>query len=97
MSVQKFRHSWMNLPRAACAARKIRRAVWREFSENMAEHLIWKPVRPLRGGELRQPFRNLSILPWLHPLTIMRIAEHRILRVPRARLPGSLAKFSIQF
>ena len=95
LSVQKFRQSWMNLPRAVRAARKIRGAVWREFSENMAEHLIWESARALRCGELRQPFKNLSILPWLHPLTIMRIAEHRILRVPRAGLPTSLATLSI--
>ena len=96
MNVQKF-HSWMNLPRVTRAPREIRRAVWREFSENMAEHLIWESVRALRCGKLRQPFKNLSILPWLHPLTIMRIAEHRILRVPRVGLPASLATFSTQF
>ena len=97
MSVQKFRGSWMNLPRAAGAARKTRRVVWREFSENMAEHLIWESARALRCGELRQTLKNLSVLPWLDPLTIMRIAEHRILRFSRAGLPVSLASFSIQF
>ena len=51
----------------------------------MAEHLIWESVRALRCGELRQPLKNVSVLPWLHPLSIMRIAEHRILRVPRDR------------
>jgi hypothetical protein len=97
MNVQKFRHSWMNLPRAVGAARKTKRIVWREFSENMAEHLIWESARALRCGEFRQPLKNLSVLPWLDPLTIMRIAEHRILRFPRARLPVSLAALSIQF
>lgn len=85
-SIQKFRHDWMNLPRAARAARKTRSAVWRQFSENMAEHLIWESMRALRCGELRQPLKNLSLLPRLHPLTLMRIVEHRILRVPRAGL-----------
>jgi hypothetical protein len=97
MSVQKFRDCWMNLPRAAGAARKTKRVVWREFSENMAEHLIWESVRALRCGEFRQPLKSLSVLPWLDPLTILRIAEHRILRFPRAGLPVSLAAFSIQF
>jgi glycosyltransferase involved in cell wall biosynthesis len=97
MSVQKFRNSWMNLPRAAAATRKMRRDAWRQFSENMAEHLIWESVRALRCGELRRPFKNLSILPWLHPLTIARIVEHRLLRVPRAGFPASLATLSIQF
>ncbi len=85
-SVQKFRHSWMNLPRATRAARQTRRAVWREFSENMAEHLIWESARALRCGDVRQPLKNLSIVPRLHPLTLMHIIEHRILRVPRAEL-----------
>lgn len=97
MSVQKFRDGWMNLPRAAGAARRTKRVVWREFSENMAEHLIWESARALRCGEFRQPLRNLSVLPWLDPLTIMRIAEHRLLGFSRAGLPASLASFSIQF
>jgi glycosyltransferase involved in cell wall biosynthesis len=96
-SIKKFRNSWMKLPRAAAAARKVRRDAWRQFSENMAEHLIWESVRALRCGELRLPFKNLSILPWLHPLTIVRIAEHRLLRVPRAGLPAYLSTLSIQF
>ena len=97
MSVKKFRNSWMKLPRAAAAARKVRRDAWRQFSENMAEHLIWESARALRCGELRRSFKNLSILPWLHPLTIARIAEHRLLRVPRTGFPASLATLSIQF
>jgi len=95
-SVQKFQDSWMNLPRAGRSARKTRRTVWREFSENMAEHLIWESARALRCGEVRQPLRNISILPRLHPLTLMRIAEHRILRVPRAGLSSSLVTSSSQ-
>ena len=97
MSVRKFRNDWIKLPRAATAARKTRRDAWREFSENMAEHLIWESARGLRAGELRRPFKNLSMLTWLHPMTIGRIAEHRILRVPRAGLPGSLTTIGIQF
>lgn len=97
MNIDKFRYSWMRLPRVTAAPRKIRRAVWREFSENMGEHLIWESVRALRCGELRKPLRNLSILPWLHPLTIMRIAEHRIFRVPRAGLRASPATFGLRF
>jgi glycosyltransferase involved in cell wall biosynthesis len=95
MSVEKFRNSWMKLPRAVAGARRMRRDAWRQFSENMAEHLIWESARALRGGELRRPFKNLSILPWLHPLTIARIAEHRLLRVPRSGFPASLAALSI--
>jgi glycosyltransferase involved in cell wall biosynthesis len=97
MNIQRFRQRWMNLPRAKSAGPKMRKAVWREFSENMAEHLIWESARALRCGEWRQPFRNLSILPRLHHLTIVSIAEHRLLRVPRTGLPASSATLSIQF
>jgi len=89
--------AWSHPVASFRAARKVRRDAWRQFSENMAEHLIWESARALRCGELRRPFKNLSILPWLHPLTIARIAEHRLLRVPRAGFPASLATLSIQF
>ena len=94
-AVRQFRDAWMHLPRAVKATRSARRVVWREFSENMAEHLIWESARALRCGELRRPLRSLSIIPRLHPLTLMRIARHRVFRTPRPRLPESLAPFSI--
>jgi glycosyltransferase involved in cell wall biosynthesis len=96
MSAQSFRNQWMNLPRAAAAPRRLKRKAWRGFSENMAEHLIWESVRALRGGQLRQAVTDLSILSRLHPLAIMSIVEHRVLRVPRARFSESLPSFSIQ-
>jgi glycosyltransferase involved in cell wall biosynthesis len=96
MSAERFRDCWMNLPRAASAERKAKRRVWREFSENVAEHLIWESARSLRHGQFLQPLKNLSVLPWLDPLTIMRIAGHRLLRVPRG-LSEPLASFSVQF
>ena len=95
LSVNQFRQSWMNLPRAAKASPETRNMVWREFSENMAEHLIWESARAIRFGNLGQPVRSLSIIPRLHPLTLMRIAKHRVLRVPRAGLPESLASLGI--
>jgi hypothetical protein len=94
MSVRKFRNGWMNLPRAAGATQTIREAVWREFSENMAEHLIWESARALRCGNLRQPLKSLSIIPRLQPLALMHIARHRIFRVPRAGLPDSVQPLS---
>jgi glycosyltransferase involved in cell wall biosynthesis len=95
MSVQKFRDCWMNLPRAAGATRRTKRFVWQEFSENMAEHLLWESLRALRFGEFRQPVKNLLVLPWLEPLTIMRIAERRLLRFPRTGFPESPNALSI--
>ncbi|HMJ26814.1 MAG TPA: hypothetical protein VK475_13335, partial [Pyrinomonadaceae bacterium] len=95
-SVKKFRNDWMKLPRARSEAGKTRRSVWREFSENMTEHLIWESGRALRCGEFRQAMRNLMILPRFHPLTVMRIVRHRLLRVPRGGSSGSLSTFGIQ-
>jgi len=95
-SVRKFRNDWMKLPRAKSGAAKTRRLVWREFSENMTEHLIWESGRALRCGELRQAVRNLMMLPRFHPLTLMRIAGHRVLRVPRGGSLASLSTFSNQ-
>lgn len=95
-SIGQFRHDWMKLPRARSAVGKQRRSAWREFSVNMTEHLIWESGRALRCGESRQALRNLALLPRLSPLTLMRIARHRVLRVPRAGLSGSLSTFSNQ-
>ena len=95
-SVKKFRNDWMKLPRARSEAGKARRSVWREFSENMTEHLIWESGRALRCGEFRQAMGNLMILPRFHPLTVMRIVRHRLLRVPRGGSSGSLSTFGIQ-
>ena len=94
-AARQFHEVWMKLPRAARASAATRRIVWGEFSENMAEHLIWESARALRLGALRQPLQSLSVIPRLHPLALMHIARHRVLRIPRARPPVSLASFSI--
>ena len=90
LSVQQFRNSWMNLPRFVRAPGKTKRAAWQRFSENMAEHLIWQSVRALRRGKPGQSLRDLSVLPRLSPLSLMRIVEHRILRVPQSGIPEAL-------
>lgn len=90
LSVRQFRHCWMNLPRARTASKRARRAAWRAFSENMAEHLLWESARALRRGRPGQSLRDLSVLPRLSPLSLMRIAEHRILRIPQTGIPDAL-------
>jgi hypothetical protein len=95
-SARKFRHGWMKLPRALSASAKQRRSVWREFSENMTEHLIWESGRALRYGEWGQAVANLTVLPRLSPLTLVRIGRHRVLGLPRSGLSGSLSTFSNQ-
>ena len=90
LSVRQFRHCWMNLPRARTASKRARRAAWRAFSENMAEHLLWESARALRRGRPGQSLRDLSVLPRLSPLSLMRIVEHRILGVPQTGIPDAL-------
>jgi len=90
LSVQQFRHCWMNLPRVRTASKRARRAAWRAFSENMAEHLLWESARSLRRGRPGQSLRDLSVLPRLSPLSLMRIVEHRILGVPQTGIPDAL-------
>jgi glycosyltransferase involved in cell wall biosynthesis len=95
LCVRQFRE-WMKLPRAMAASRETKRAVWRSFSENMAEHLIWESVRALRHGKLYEPLKNLAVVRRLHPLTILRIGQHRVLRIPQAGIRESSMSFDIQ-
>ena len=90
LSVRQFRNCWMNLPRARTASKRARRAAWRAFSENMAEHLLWESARALRCGRPGQSLRDLSVLPRLSPISLIRIVEHRILRVPQTGSPDAL-------
>jgi glycosyltransferase involved in cell wall biosynthesis len=76
-SIRQFRDVWMKLPRARAAANKTRRAAWRGFSRNVAEHLIWQSARSVRRGDLRQPLWNLAQLRRLHPLTLALIVRDR--------------------
>lgn len=87
LSVHQFRNCWMNLPRARTASKRARRAAWRAFSENMTEHLLWESARALRRGRPGQSLRDLSVLPRLSPISLMRIVEHRILRAPQTGIP----------
>jgi glycosyltransferase involved in cell wall biosynthesis len=77
--VRQFHKCWMNLPRASAALGRERRAAWRDFSENMAEHLIWESARAFRDRQMNQALRNLATLPRLHPLATARIVKHRAL------------------
>lgn len=96
LSARQFRNSWMTLPRAVGAARKTRRAAWCSFSENMAEHLIWESARALRRGGQWRALKNLSTLTRLDPSALMRIAAHRVFRIPRASYSEALASSGIQ-
>jgi glycosyl transferase family 2 len=86
---------WMHLPRAAEASQQTRRLAWKHFSDNMTGHLLWESARALTHRQLRQFWANLSIIPKLEPLALMRIARKGGLRVTRTRLRESLVSFLV--
>ena len=88
---RQFHQCWMNLPRAANAPLPARRAAWRDFSENMAAHLIWESARAFRERRVNQALRNLATLPRLHPLATARIVKHRALGFLSPRMRNSWA------
>ncbi len=93
---RQFQQGWMKLPRASKAPRDARRAAWRDFSENMAAHLIWESARAFRERRMNQALKNLATLPRLHPLATARIAKRRALGFlntkPRASWTASSAQ-----
>jgi glycosyltransferase involved in cell wall biosynthesis len=77
-SIRQFRERWMNLPRYRNAPESRRRETWKKFCENMAEHLIWESGVAVRHGQLARSVEILSLIPRLHPYTLMRTARHRL-------------------
>ena len=63
---------WAKLPRAARAAGAERREAWRDFSANMAEHLVCESGRALACGRFGQAARNASAALRLFPLAAAR-------------------------
>ena len=47
LATKQFREHWLKLPRAIAASPESRQNAAREFSENMASHLIWETGRSL--------------------------------------------------
>lgn len=82
--VRQFRN-WTKLPRLQGASPATRQNLWRDFCENMGEHLIWESLRALRHGNVSQSLKNLSVGMQLHPLTLGRLIRHRVFKVPRPR------------
>jgi cellulose synthase/poly-beta-1,6-N-acetylglucosamine synthase-like glycosyltransferase len=76
-SVRQFRQGWMKLPRAATATPETRRAAWRQFSANVAAHLVWEAMRSLRYGNVTQATRNTFAVLRLCPLSAVRLARGR--------------------
>lgn len=59
MSTRQFQECWLKFPRAAAAAATVRRKASRQFSENMASHLVCEAARSLSYGGMRRANRCL--------------------------------------
>jgi glycosyltransferase involved in cell wall biosynthesis len=75
------RERWLKLPRALGATPARRQAARRQFSRNMANHLIWEAGRSLKGGHLLSAGENLLTALRLHPLGV----AHRATRPSNLR------------
>lgn len=64
------RHKWLKLPRALAAPPAARRDARRQFSRNMANHLIWEAGRSLKHGRYAAARNNLLTALALHPLGV---------------------------
>jgi hypothetical protein len=71
-----YRDSWQRFARAREDGER-RRHAWREFSYNMATHLVWETGRALRHGRIRAAARNAWTALRLHPLGTLRRAVTR--------------------
>ncbi|MGI8655024.1 MAG: glycosyltransferase family 2 protein [Pyrinomonadaceae bacterium] len=65
-----YKERWLKLPRAASALAEQRRAAYRRFSRNMANHLIWETARALKGGHILAARKNVLTALSLHPLGV---------------------------
>jgi glycosyltransferase involved in cell wall biosynthesis len=64
---RRFREHWLKLPRVASAPQRRRRAAWRNFSNNVSEHLAWETFSALGRFELRYAARTGFTALRLHP------------------------------
>ena len=85
LATKQFREHWLKLPRALDAPARVRRETARQFSQNMASHLVWEAGRSLSSRRLLRANHCL--------LTALRLHSNglawRALRAlsPRKRAP----------
>ena len=76
-AARQFRRSWMNLPRAANAPPKMRRATWQRFCAPLAAHLLCDAMHALRFGDITHAAKNIFALAHLYPLVVIQLAQKR--------------------
>lgn len=75
LSRKTFREHWLRLPRLANAPRNKRRDVWRRFSNNVSEHLVWEAFSALGKAELRHAGKSALSVLRLHPSSLQGVLQ----------------------
>ena len=76
-AVKQFRQSWIKLPQAANASLNKRRTAWRNFSTNLAAHLVWEGTRSFKSREVARAMENLLALSTVGPVAVLRLVKRR--------------------
>ena len=66
LATRQFREHWLKLPRAIAAPSGLRENASRQFSQNMASHLVWEAGRSLLHGQVMRANRCLFAALRLH-------------------------------
>ena len=66
LATKQFREQWSKLPRAVNAPSLLRRSAARQFSQNMASHLVWEAGRSLSEGQVMRANHCLLVALRLH-------------------------------
>lgn len=85
MCTKQFRQSWLRMPRAAAASAADRRKLSRQFSQNMAGHLLWEGLRSLSYRELMRANRCLFAALRFHPRGLAACALGRLAATEKQR------------
>lgn len=68
---RRFRQHWSKLPRLTRAAQNRQREAWRNFSNNVSEHLVWEAFSALGKFELRDAGKSALTALRLHPTALI--------------------------
>lgn len=66
-------NSWPSLSRVRCARGGEQRRLWRRFSDNVAEHVIWETLVSTVAGRFGRAGKGLAVALRLHPLSLVEV------------------------
>ncbi|HKR00485.1 MAG TPA: glycosyltransferase family 2 protein [Pyrinomonadaceae bacterium] len=75
LGARTLRQRWLALPRAKAATQARRREVWRRFSENLSEHLVWETACAITSGRLSRAGKSSLLALRLHPRGMLGVAR----------------------